>query len=507
MTGLFSFLAGAVAALLLNPVLPGFHPDPSVVAVGEDYYLVNSSFHYFPGVPIYHSRDLQNWEQIGNVLDRPSQLPLKGATSWLGIYAPTIRFHDGTFYMITTNVGNGGNFMVTATDPAGPWSEPIWLEQQGIDPSLYFEDGRCYMVSNPDGVIMLCEIDPVTGKTLRPSRPLWKGTGGRYPEGPHIYKHDGWYYLLISEGGTELAHRLTVARSRSIDGPYESNPANPIFTHCSAAGQDSPIQGTGHADFFEAADGSWWTAFLAYRRFGGDFHHLGRETFLAPVTWAGGWPVINDGNPVSEQMQVALPAVPQARTPRTHIYTFDGLQAGACPSQALGPEWMHIQEPVAANYVFRDGKLELRGTGQGLGAGSWNPTALLRRQEAADAVFSTRVTVKSGEGGLALYQINSGYVTFSLRRRGGRTEAVLAYQVRSLSHEQAVVPVKGNAAVLSVQATGEHYRFLLDGRELARLETPLLSTEVVGGFTGVTVGMYCASGTALFDSFDYTETY
>ena len=354
MTGLFNLLAGAVAALLLNPILPGFHPDPSVVAVGEDYYLVNSSFHYFPGVPIYHSRDLQNWEQIGNVLDRPSQLPLKEATSWLGIYAPTLRYHDGTFYLITTNVGNGGNFMVTSRDPSGPWSDPVWLEQQGIDPSLYFEEGKCFMVSNPGGVITLCEIDPSTGATLSPSKALWTGTGGRFPEGPHIYKHDGWYYLLISEGGTELAHRLTVARSRDIYGPYESNPANPIFTHCSAAGQESNIQGTGHADFFQAADGSWWTVFLAYRRFGGDYHHLGRETFLAPVTWSGGWPVVNDGQPVAEQMTVTMPAEPAPRASRDRHYTFDGV---------LGPEWMHIQEPLASNYDFAGGRLVLKGTG------------------------------------------------------------------------------------------------------------------------------------------------
>ena len=496
MTGLFNLLAGAVAALLLNPILPGFQPEPSVVAVGEDYYLVNSSFHYFPGVPIYHSRDLQNWVQIGNVLDRPSQLPLKEATSWLGIYAPTLRYHDGTFYLITTNVGNGGNFMVTSRDPSGPWSDPVWLEQQGIDPSLYFEEGKCFMVSNPGGVITLCEIDPSTGATLSPSKALWTGTGGRFPEGPHIYKHDGWYYLLISEGGTELAHRLTVARSRDIYGPYESNPANPIFTHCSAAGQESNIQGTGHADFFQAADGSWWTVFLAYRRFGGDYHHLGRETFLAPVTWSGGWPVVNDGQPVAEQMTVTMPAEPAPRASRDRHYTFDGV---------LGPEWMHIQEPLASNYDFAGGRLVLKGTGDGLSWGSWHPTALLRRQEAAKAAFRTKVTLRGGEGGLALYQIFNGYATFSLRRSGSRTEAVVRYQIRGLSHEEVAVPLRSASATLGIHAWGDHYVFLLDGKEIARLDTALLSTEVVGGFTGVTVGMYCSRGAAEFDYFDYTE--
>ena len=330
----------APECLLRNPIIPGFNPDPSVVAVGEDYYIVNSTFHYYPGVPVYHSRDLQNWEQIGNVLDRPSQLPLDDANASLGIYAPTIRYNDGVFYMITTNVSGGGNFMVTATDPAGPWSEPIWLEQQGIDPSLYFEDGKCYMVSNPDATITLCEIDPSTGATLSPGKALWRGTGGRFPEGPHIYRRGGWYYLLISEGGTELAHKLTVARSRKIYGPYEAFPGNPIFTHCSLAGQESNIQGTGHGDMFQAADGSWWMVFLAYRRYGGDFHHLGRETFLAPVTWEKDWPVVNGGKPVAEEMMVPLSTAPAAPEAVSVEYDFS----------SIGPEWMHIQHPEARNY-------------------------------------------------------------------------------------------------------------------------------------------------------------
>ena len=209
-------LTAQPAGAYLNPVIPGFNPDPSICRVGNDYYVVNSTFQFFPGVPIYHSTDMVNWEQIGNVLTRESQLPLNQASSWLGIYATTIRYHEGTFYMITTNVGNGGNFMVTATDPRGPWSEPIWLKQQGIDPSLYWEDGHCYMVSNPGDKIWLCEIDDKTGEQLTESVALWCGDGGRYPEAPHIYKKDGYYYLLISEGGTELAHSLTIARSKNI---------------------------------------------------------------------------------------------------------------------------------------------------------------------------------------------------------------------------------------------------------------------------------------------------
>lgn len=469
---------------LPNPILPGFHPDPSVVAVGDDCYIVNSTFQYFPGVPIYHSRDLAHWEQVGNVLDRPSQLPLQEATSWRGIYAPTIRYDNGIYYMITTNVGNGGNFMVTATNPAGPWSEPVYLEQQGIDPSLYFEGDKCYMVSNPDGVITLCEIDPATGKTLSPSKPIWTGTGGRYPEGPHIYRKGGWYYLLISEGGTELPHRLTVARSKHIYGPYKSNPANPILTHCSQAGQDNIIQGTGHGDMFQRPDGSWWIVFLAYRRYGGDFHHLGRETFIAPVTWENGWPVVNGGKPIKENK-------PEGVSKR---YLWD----------TIGPEWMHLQHPQKENYALAEGKLILTGNGDGFDWGNWHPTALLRRQEGADASIFTSVKLSSdGEAGLALYQIFCGFATLSVRRTGAKVEAVVRFKVRSIDKEEAVIPLPTAEATLEIREAGEMYSFLVNGQSIASLESPLLSSEVVGGFTGVTWGPYCKEGVACFGPLEY----
>jgi len=481
---------------LQNPILPGFHPDPSIVAVGEDYYLVNSSFHYFPGVPIYHSRDLQNWEQIGNVLDRPSQLPLEQSNASLGIYAPTIRYHEGTFFMITTNVGGGGNFLVTATDPAGPWSEPIWLEQQGIDPSLYFEDGRCYMVSNPDNVITLCEINPMTGATLSPGKPIWTGTGSRFPEGPHIYKKDNWYYLLISEGGTELAHKLTVARSRFIYGPYEACPDNPIFTHSSLAAQNSDIQGTGHGDFFEDTEGNWWVVFLAYRRYGGDFHHLGRETFLAPVTWEHGWPVVNGGQPVAERMIVTMKDIPAQPQPAHIHYDFS----------VIGPEWMHIQHPVEENYIVKNGVLTLIGNGDGFDWGSWHPTALLRRQESPECRFSTRVSLQGdGEAGLVIYQTHNGHMEFCVQRLKGGAKAVVRVRLHSILHEQAVVPLPTPEALLTVESHGDHYVFLLNEHEITRLDAKLLSTEMAGGFTGVTVGPYCRSGKASFQGFDYDE--
>lgn len=243
--------------------------------------------------------------------------------------------------MITTNVSDKGNFIVHTTAPLGEWSDPIWLKQGGIDPSLYFEDGKCYLVNNPDIGIFLCEINPMTGEQLSKSKHIWNGTGGRRPEGPHIYKKDGWYYLLISEGGTEYGHKVTIARSRTIDGPYESTPTNPILTHINKNAQNSPIQGTGHADLVQAPDGSWWMVYLAFRPQTGSHHLLGRETFLAPVRWAtNAWPEVNGDGTIALQMDV--PTLPQqtfAEKP-TRTEFKDG---------KLGAEWVHIQNTTLSH--------------------------------------------------------------------------------------------------------------------------------------------------------------
>ena len=468
-----------------NPIIGGFHPDPSVCRVGEDYYIVNSSFQYFPGVPIYHSRDLAHWELIGNVLDRESQLPLRQSGSWSGIYAATIRYHEGLFYMVTTNTTIGRNFYVTAENPAGPWSEPVYLEQAGIDPSFLFEDGKCYFVSNPGGQITLCEIDPATGQQLTPSRPVWNGMGGRFPEGPHIYKIGKWYYLLISEGGTELAHSLTIARSRSPYGPYEACPHNPILTHCNHAGENSPIQGTGHGDLVQAPDGSWWVVFLAYRNFGGSYHHLGRETYLAPVTWEKGWPVVNGGDPVTS-----------GTAPRQEVvreYAFDA---------PLGPEWIYIQNPDSACYSVGDGVLRLVGKGP-LQAND-HPTFVGLRQEDENLEATVRVSLEAdGEAGLSLYQIQDGYATLSLVREGGHTRAAVRYKLKSMDCEAASMPVKD--AWLRITSDGNLYQFYVsengtDWKYLDALSCQLLSTEVAGGFTGLVMGLYAQNAPARFSS-------
>lgn len=485
------------------PVIPGYHPDPSVCRLGNDYYLVNSSFQYFPGVPIFKSSDMRHWTQIGNVLDRESQLPLAGASSWLGIYAPTIRYNDGLFYMITTNVGGKGNFLVTAERPEGPWSEPVWLSQQGIDPSLYFEDGKCYMVSNPDNTITLCEIDPTTGRLLTESRGIWQGTGGRYPEGPHIYKKDGYYYLLISEGGTEIAHKLTIARSRNIYGPYESNPANPIFTHCCMAAQGSQVQGTGHGDLVEDANGQWWITFLAFRFYNGSYHHLGRETFLAPVEWsAEGWPIVNGGEPLQEVKGEVndLPSV-------------DILNTAAKGFGQMGTEWVYIQNPDSTKYEHRGKVLRLHGSSSTLTENN-RPTFVGRRQQHADMTVRVGIDasqLKPGdEAGLTAYQIHDGHCEVLVGRAAdGKFYATVRYRMKNLEKTEEKVWLDSSKQQLVLRATPELYEFLCGKddkslKSLGSIAPQLMSTEVVGGFTGIVLGIYATgSGSADFHYFDY----
>ena len=497
-----------------NPVIPGYHPDPSVCRVGNDFYLVNSSFQYFPGVPIFHSKDMIHWQQIGNVLDRKSQLPLMGASSWTGIYAPTIRYNNGTYYMITTNIGHGGNFFVTATNPKGPWSEPVWLKQKGIDPSFYFENGKCYMVSNPDDAIWLCEIDSKTGKQLTESRQIWQGTGGRYPEGPHIYYKDGYYYLLISEGGTEYGHMLTIARSKNIYGPYDGNPNNPILCHQRRISENNQIQGTGHGDLVQAQDGSWWIAFLGFRTYGGNYHHLGRETFVSPVDWTeGGWPIVNKNGTIDTLMEVhTLTTVNMPLSPKR--IDFDNVNS----LKEIGPEWIYIQNPDESKYEIKNGKLRLYASASSL-TENIQPTFIGRRQESAMFSIGTSLSlsksISNDEAGLTVYQTNDGHYDISVSNVYGRQVVKYRLQVKGLVYEDYVSNAEiSKAKNIYLRVRGDekyyHMEYSTDGKlyhEIKTADTCLLSSEVVGGFTGVVLGLYCTgknqSGYADFEYFDY----
>lgn len=492
-----------------NPVLTGFHPDPSVCRVGDDFYLVTSTFQYFPGLALYRSRDLVNWTPAGHCITRDEQADLSRATSRSGIYAPVIRYNDGTFYVITTNVSGGGNFILKTTDPEGEWSDPIPVGVPGIDPSLYFEDGRCYLTYTYSDMIHLCEIDPDTGTILSEPVRIWGGTGGRYPEGPHIYRKDGWYYLLISEGGTEYGHMITIARSRTIDGPYSANTANPILTHVFQPTQTSPVQGTGHGDFVQAPDGSWWMIFLAFRTLPGQQHHiLGRETFLAPVRWdEDAWPVVNGNGQVSLHMD--CPALPQYPGPKQKT-TAD------FSSGRPGPEWMFLRNPVEENYSFSCKSVRMKASSSSIDDMSVSPAFLARRQESMDFVASVdlaRLLGKGAEAGITIYMdVASHYDVFVRRGPDGRMYAGLRYRLGELEHVETAGLVRGQVT-LRVEGSSERYSFSYscDGKDflpLGRMNARYLSSETAGGFTGVVIGMYCTgdkSAEAEFCRFRYED--
>jgi beta-xylosidase len=507
-----------------NPVIPGFHPDPSVVRVGSDFYLVTSSFEFFPGVPVFTSRDLVHWKQVGHVLTRESQLPLQKARPSGGIYAPTLRYHDGTFYMITTNVDGGGNFFVTAKDPAGPWSEPVWLRDfGGIDPSLFFDaDGTVYLTGQGNGVpgqprgIYQTTLDVKTGKLLQPLRLVWDRTGTRYPEGPHLYKIRGRYYLMIAEGGTEYGHMVTIARSDSPWGPFEACPRNPVLTNRQTE-NDVPVQGTGHADLVEAPDGTWWMVFLAFRPISGYWHHLGRETFLAPVMWdADGWPVVNGGRPAG--LEVKAEGLPAHRFPEPSVRTaFDA---------PLGAEWNYLRNPNSSSYSLetKPGWLTLRGEAAALGAVA-SPTWIGRRQQHFSVRAATLVDFVPGrdgdEAGISVYMSPDHRYEMGVGCANGRRQVFVRQRIGPyLETVTAAAPLEGSEpVVLQVQATPEEYKFsygiAMSGRPqtattpLGKAAVRYLSSEVAGGFTGVYLGLYAtgngrpASTPAHFDWFDY----
>lgn len=504
------FAVSAFGQGFTNPVLPGFYPDPSVCRVADDYYLVNSSFQYFPGVPIHRSKDLVHWEPVGHCLTRPSQVKLEKSGFWNGIYAPTIRYHEGTFYMVTTNTSDKGNFYVYTDNPAGEWSDPLWVDQGGIDPDLFFDDdGKTYFVSTNGGYIQLCEIDIKTGVRLTASQKIARGTGGRYPEAPHIYKKDGYYYLLIAEGGTEYGHKVTIARSRAIDGPYEWNPANPILTHSNESAATSPIQGTGHADMIQAHDGSWWVVFLAFRPQSGSHHLLGRETFLAPVRWdKDAWPVINGNGTVALNMNV--PTLPQ-------------VEASAPPARddfaaaTLGLAWSFLCNPHTENYSLTERKGYLRLKASALTLNDIDsPTFIGRRQQhfhfRATTALDYKEIKEGAEAGLTTYMSNNYHYDLSVTCRNGQHFLTLTYYLGVMRHLEKEIPLKNDKVYLRIESDKELYSYYYstnskDFEKLSDMDVRFLSSETAGGFTGVYIGLFAQSGNnhshADFDWFEY----
>lgn len=501
-----------------NPVIPGFNPDPSICRVGEDYYLVTSTFEYSPGVPVYHSKDLIHWELIGYCLTRRSQLPLGNCRSSLGIFAPTIRYHQGRFYMVTTNITGGGNFYVHTADPRGEWSDPLWVKQGGIDPTLFFdEDGKTYLTTNANvngkAGIALSEINLETGELLSPIRHIWGGTGGRYPEAPHIYRINGWYYLMIAEGGTEYGHMETIARSRNIWGPYESNPDNPILTHRGLAGQSLPFQGTGHADLIQAHDGSWWMVFLAFRTAGGDFHHLGRETFLTPVTWNdAGWPEVSSDDTVGSRVTARLlPAAPVAIPSGRDDFN----------ASALALQWNFLRNPDPSSWSLdqKPGFLVLNGNAATLDE-SASPAFIGRRQQhftcTATVEMDFEPAAANEMAGITVLMNEKHHYDLYVTREGEQRVIILRYRIGNVSHIAFSASLPEGSVRLRIASEPLWYTFSYlpaGGKEFipaGKMESKYLSSEVAGGFTGVYLGMFATGNgkacgqPAYFDWFDYS---
>lgn len=491
-----------------NPVIPGFYPDPSICRVGEDYYLVTSTFEYFPGVPVFHSKDLVTWTQIGYCIDRKEQLPMG-----VNIFAPNIQYHDGVFYMITTNFGGkGGNFYVTAKKPEGPWSEPKWVDIRGIDPDLFFDDnGKCYIITS---LFTVYEIDLQTGKLLGEGRKIWYGNGGAALEGPHIYKKDGYYYLMAAEGGTAEGHQVTIARALNIVGPYINNPANPILANENAAGQLNNLHGVGHADIVQADDQSWWMVFHGYRLIGNrGFHHtLGRETCLAPVSWIkDSWPIVNGNGTASLEMKCNT-------LPQIKLHTISN--KSNFDNSKLGLEWNYIQLPNFDNYSLEDrkGYLRLKGDATCIGD-NVSPTFVGRRVQDVNFVAATSIEFNpdtSNEvAGISL--VNNGtHFDLIVMNFNGRRNVQVQLQFGSNVYKSKMYNLKPGPVKLRINGDFNNYTFSFaqgneEYKQIDCVMSTYLSSETVGGFTGVYVGLYATgNGTqstknAYYDWFEYSS--
>jgi xylan 1,4-beta-xylosidase len=508
-----------------NPILSGCYPDPSICRVGEDYYLVTSSFEYFPGLPIFYSRDLVHWEQIGHVLDRPSQLDLDEIRPSAGLYAPTIRHQNGTFYVINTLVDGkikSGNFIVTATQPQGPWSEPHWLESDGIDPSLFFdEDGKCWYVGthlNEEGhyqghtEIFLQELDLEKMKLVGEATVLWDGAvkGVVWAEAPHIYKINGWYYLMIAEGGTAHHHAVTIVRSKNIMGPYETYRGNPILTH-RHLGLDYSIVGTGHADMVETQNGEWWAVLLAMRPYGGYYYNLGRETFLVPVRWEDEFPIFSPGTGRVE-FEYPSPNLPE------HVFPMPSARDDFNDA-TLAYHWNFLRTPREDFYSLteRKGYLRLQLRPQHLCEQS-NPSFVGRRQQHINFTVQTGLefTPQADDcAGLVLVQNNDFHFRFVIMHEN---ETIIRLIKRSYGKDEilATQPLLAGRCILKVTAHEQDYSFYFstDGQWQALAENidgRILSTPVAGGFVGAYIAMYASSNGqpsanhADFDWFEYSE--
>lgn len=522
------FASPLPAGFFRNPILAGFYPDPSVCHVpgqgasGDDYYLVNSTFAYFPGIPVFHSRDLVHWTQLGHVIDRPAQLDYSKVAVTHGLFAPTINYHDGTFYVLCTMIDGGGNFLVTAKDPAGPWSDPVWLGFDGIDPSLCFaDDGRAWLVNNgnpPDNqplysghrAIWIQEFDIATKKLAGPRSIIVNGGADlskkpAWIEGPHLFQRGGWYYLCCAEGGTSDQHSQVVLRSKSPTGPFVAWDKNPILTQRDLDGTvPGAVTCTGHAELFSGPDGNWWAVFLGCRPFAGHFWTTGRETFLLPVRWTDdGWPqVLPPGARVPYVVatpKTKTPAV-AAPVPLAGNFTWrDDFSASA-----LSPLWIMLRAPKDTWWSLGSpaGHLALAPRAVPL-TGKGNPTFLARRVQHArfDATTSLAVPAHVGvSAGLVAFQNETHFYFLGIRRTADGLNAFL--ECANGQTPELIASAKLSDVVdLQLRITGDEMSLSFSYATtpgswqslVAGAATTPITVQAAGGglhFTGAVVGLH-----------------
>ncbi len=486
----------------VNPVIRGFYPDPSVCRANGKYYLVCSSMHYFPSIPLFESEDLVNWNQIGWCLTRKSQINLEGVPSSGGIFAPTIRYHDGRFFVVTTDDSRHRNFYVYTDDIYGEWSDPIDVDQGGIDPSLYFEEDRVYFTSNGRDenhvpCIYQCEIEISTGRKLTESRIIWRGSGGRLVEGPHLYKIEDYYYLLAAEGGTEYGHMVTYARGETPYGPFDGYPGNPVLTNRNLG--DDEIQGVGHGDLIQDWDGNWWLLHLGFRQMAlwKQYHHLGREVFLTPVYWDGeGW--FRAGDRGIAEKEVSVQAVKKE------------IHQNFCKQVDFSREhwdeqWSYIRNPVQECYEIEKNRLRIRASSCSLrDVGS--PSFLGIRQREFTGSLTVCVKPGYGEAGVSIYMDENHHYDLAVRCGGDGMEYVSRICIGGMMDEQcraadmadmaesADAADRETSVRMEIQFFRDHYLMTVKAGDIICLERQMagkyLSSEVAGGFTGVFFGLY-----------------
>ncbi|MFF2324726.1 MULTISPECIES: glycoside hydrolase family 43 protein [unclassified Streptomyces] len=491
----------------VNPVLPGSHPDPSICRAGEDFYLVTSSFAYYPGIPVFHSRDLVRWRQLGHVLHHSRAVSLSGLDTSDGIWASTIRHHDGIFYVVSTLAKGrrgGVTFLTTASDPAGPWSPPVPLDAEGIDPSLFFDDdGRCWFTAcrdaaRPDvagpGELWMRQLDLKALMLTGPTHVLWHGAmRGTWVEGPHIHKRDGVYHLIAAEGGTESHHAVTAARAQAVTGPYVTDPRSPLLTH-RHRGAAEPVHNVGHADLVDTPAGETWAVTLGVRPVDGT-HTLGREVFLVPVDWTPAGPVFapdTGGVSLRERLPAGVSeaaAVPHLDSPlREH---FD--------EATLPPEWSSLRGPVDDLVMPRPGRggLTIRLSTESP-ASTGTPAFIARRQQhlCVRAALRIRFTAATPaqEAGLAVFQNQDHHATLALTSdAAGTPHVVLTVREAGVGTRLAAVAVSEDDVILAVDSDETGYTFHVKDSAwttVGSIDRAFFSTERAGGFVGVHIGPY-----------------